>query len=108
MWQFAARMCPTPSRSCGRVWSCPLAEVLTDKLGVNLHGQPARTTCSARHFRFFPGTPVVGPRLAHANGLLLLTPFRTCADFRPYLEGGAPPHATFPPIAVRPAIGSRR
>ena len=63
------------------------------------------TTCSARHFRTLPVTPVVGPRLALANGLLLLATSRSCADFRPYLEGGSLPEGTYHPLAVRPANG---
>ena len=61
--------------------------------------------CSARHFRTLPVTPVVGPRLALANGLLLPATSRSCADFRPCLEGGPLPEGTYHPLAVRPANG---
>ena len=74
-------------------------------MGVDLHELHEGTTCSARHFRTLPVTPVVGPRLALANGLLLLATSRSCADFRLCLEGGSLPKGTYHPLAVRPANG---
>ena len=38
---------------------CPLAEVLTDSMGVDLHVTWEGLACSARHFRILPDTPVV-------------------------------------------------
>lgn len=61
--------------------------------------------CSTRYFRTLPVTPVVGPRLALANGLLLPATSRSCADFRPCFEGGPLPEGTYHPLAVRPANG---
>ena len=43
--------------------------------------------------------------MALANGLLLPATSRSCADFRPCLEGGPLPEGTYHPLAVRPANG---
>ena len=65
----------------------------------------------ARHNVLCEALPVLAasssrrPRLALANGLLLLGHSRTCADFRPCLEGGPLPGGTYHPLAVRPASG---
>ena len=105
MRQFAARMCPTAGVRYRSPRPCPKAEVLTDGLRVKPTKFSEGLMCSARHFRTLPVTPVVGPRLALANGLLLPATSRSCADFRPYIEGGPLPEGTYHPLAVRPSNG---
>ena len=56
-------------------------------------------------FRTLPVTPVATRVwLSQTAGSFLVTS-RCCADFRPYLEGGALPRAAYHPLAVRPANG---
>ena len=56
-------------------------------------------------FRTLPVTPVVTRVWLSQTADSFLVTSRCCADFRPYLEGGALPRATYHPLAVRPSNG---
>ena len=106
-------MCQLPAAACPTAGAAPLgpvraqqAEVLTDRLGVTGSLEPAGGFSGpAVLFRTLPVTPVATRVwLSQTAGSFLVTS-RCCADFRPYLEGGALPRATYHPLAVRPSNG---
>ena len=106
MWQLPAAVCPTSGAAPLGPVRAQQAEVLTDRLGVAGSLDPAGGFSGpAVLFRTLPVTPVATRVwLSQTAGSFLVTS-RCCADFRPYLEGGALPRATYHPLAVRPSNG---
>ena len=106
-------MCQLPAAVCPTAGAAPLgpvraqqAEVLTDRLGVSgsleLGGGFSGPAVPFRTLPVTPGATRVW--LSQTAGTFLVTS-RCCADFRPCLEGGALPTATYHPLAVRPSNG---
>ena len=106
MWQLPAAVCPTSGAAPLGPVRAQQAEVLTDRLGVSGSLAPAGGFSGpAVLFRTLPVTPVATRVwLSQTAGSFLVTS-RCCADFRPCLEGGALPRATYHPLAVRPSNG---
>ena len=106
MCQLPAAVCPTAGAASLGPVRAQQAEVLTDRLGVaGSLSQRRGFSGPAVLFRTLPVTPVtIHVWLSQTDGSFLVTS-RCCADFRPCLEGGALPTATYHPLAVRPSNG---